>query len=287
MINRIKNNISVLKKYFIKYYAVIFSVLEVITFFMPFEDMGIINKKSKIIIFCISFGIAIVLSIISILLRRKKKLFGNINQGLTICYGDLMKTAFNKKKGKKKIIVIHVNRCFDLSCEDNLIRESSIHGQFIDKYIDNEIEKEKLHNYIESDLENRNIKFETLSRKDKKLGYLKRYPEGTVVEVKGDNDVTFYLLALSKLDDNLIANCTELEFYNSLSKLLVYYDSYGQGADLYCAVMGDKIVKPHRETKEIIDFMISVFKFNNNEIRGNINLVVYEGLKSTISILDY
>lgn len=97
----------------------------------------------------------------------------------------------------------------------------------------------------------------------------------------------FYLLALSKLDNNLIANCTELEFYNSLSKLLVYYDSYGQGADLYCAVMGDKIVKPHRETKETIDFMISVFKFNNNEIRGNINLVIYEGLKSTISILDY
>lgn len=287
MINCIKNNISVLLKYFVGYYATFFSVLEVITFFMPFEEMGIINKKSKIIIFCISLGIAVVLSIMSILLRRKKKLFGNINHGLTISYGDLMKIAFNKKKGQKKIVVIHVNRCFDLSCEDNLIRESSIHGQFIDKYINNEDEKEKLHNYIESDLKNRNIKFETLSRRDKKLGYLKRYPEGTVVEIKGENNVVFYLLALSKLDDNLIANCTELEFYNSLSKLLVYYDSYGQGADLYCAVMGDKIVKPHIETKEIIDFMISVFKFNNNAIRGNINLVVYEGLKSTISILDY
>ncbi|MCD7872505.1 MAG: DUF6430 domain-containing protein [Clostridiales bacterium] len=287
MINHIKNNISVLWKYFVGYYAALFSVLEIITFFMSFEDIGIVNKKSKITIFCISLGIAIFLSIMSIFLRRKKKLFGNMNQGLTIRYGDLMKTTFNNKKGKKKIIVIHVNRCFDLSCEGNLIRESSIHGQFIDKYIDNEDEKEKLHNYIESNLKNRNIEFETLSRKDKKLGYLKRYPEGTVVEVKGDNDVTFYLLALSKLDDNLIANCTELEFYNSLSKLLVYYDSYGQGADLYCAIMGDKIVKPHRETKEIIDFMISVFKFNNNAIRGNINLVVYGGLKSTISILDY
>lgn len=287
MINQIKNNVSVLKKYFIRYYAVIFSILEVIIFFMPFEDMGIIDKKSRIIMFCISLGIAVIVSIISILLRKKKKLFGNMNHGLTISYGDLMKVAFSKKKKQKKIVVIHVNRCFDLSCEDNLIRESSVHGQFIDKYINNEDEKEKLHNYIETNLKNRNIEFETLSRKDKKLGYLKRYPEGTVVEVKGDNNVVFYLLALSKLDDNLIANCTELEFYNSLSKLLVYYDSYGQGADLYCAVMGDKIVKPHRETKEIIDFMISVFKFNNNAIRGNINLVVYEGLKSTISILDY
>jgi hypothetical protein len=198
-----------------------------------------------------------------------------------------MEISFNKKKEQKKIVAIHVNRCFDLSCEDNLIRESSIHGQFIDKYINDEDEKEKLHNYIESNLKSRNIEFETLSRNDKKLGYLKRYPEGTVVEFKGENNVVFYLLALSKLDENLIANCTELEFYNSLSELLTYYDSYGQGADLYCAVMGDKIVKPHRETKEIIDFMISAFKFNKDKIRGNINLVVCEELKSTISILDY
>lgn len=287
MISRIKNNVSVLWKYFVGYYVAFFSVLEVIAFFISFEDIGIVNKKSKFAIFCISLGIDVVLSIMSVLLRRKKKLFGGINHGLVISYGDLMKIAFRKKKRQKKIVVIHVNRCFDLSCEDNLIRESSIHGQFIEKYIKNEDEKEKLHNYIEANLKNRNIEFETLSRKDKKLGYLKRYPEGTVVEVKGENNVVFYLLALSKLDDNLIANCTELEFYNSLSKLLIYYDSYGQGADLYCAVMGDKIVKPHRETKEIIDFMISVFKFNNNAIRGKINLVVYEGLKSIISILDY
>ncbi len=287
MINRIKNNVSVLKKYFIRYYAVIFSIFEVIIFFMPFEDIGIIDKKSRIIMFCISLGIAVVLSIISILLRRKKKLFGDMNQGLTISYGDLMKVAFNKRKEQKKIVVIHVNRCFDLSCENNLIRESSIHGQFINKYIHNESEKEKLHNYIESDLESRNIEFEKLSRDNKKSGYLKRYPEGTVVEFKGENDVVFYLLALSKLDNNLIANCTELEFYNSFSELLNYYDSNGQGADLYCAVMGDKIVKPHRETEEIIDFMISVFKFNKDKIRGNINLVVYEKLKSSISILNY
>lgn len=287
MINRIKSNISVFWKYFVGYYTTLFSLLEVVTFFISFEDMGIIKKKFKITVFCISLGFAVILSIISILLRRKKKLFGNMNQGLTISYGDLTKIAFSKKKDKKKIIVIHVNRCFDLSCENNLIRESSIHGQFIDKYINNENEKEKLHNYIESDLKKRNIKYETLSKNDKKLGYLKRYPEGTVVEIKGENNVVFYLLALSKLDNNLIANCTELEFYNSLSQLLAYYDSYGQGADLYCAVMGDKVVKPHRETKEIIDFMISVFKFNSNAIRGNINLVVYEELKSIISILDH
>ena len=95
------------------------------------------------------------------------------------------------------------------------------------------------------------------------------------------------MLALSTLDENLIANCTEFEFYNSIFKLLDYYDAHGQGADLYCSVMGDKIVKPHRGTENIIDFMISVFKFNKGKIRGNINLAVYKKLKSTISILKY
>lgn len=287
MINRIKNNFKILKKCFLGYCATIFPLLEVVTIFIPLEDFGINSRRAKILLFILLLCIGIAFSVISILLRRNKQVFGDTNNGCTICYGNLMKIAFDNKEKKEKIIVIHVNRCFDLSCENNLIRENSIHGQFLKKYIHDENERNELHNYIENDLTNRNIEFETLSKKDKKSGYLKRYPAGTVVEVKGENNVVFYLLALSKLDNNLIANCTELEFYNSLSKLLVYYDSYGQGADLYCAVMGDKIVKPHRETKETIDFMISVFKFNNNEIRGNINLVIYEGLKSTISILDY
>lgn len=285
MINRIKNNISVLRKYLVGYYAAIFSILEVITLFMSFEDMGITNKKSRFIVFCISLGMAIVLSFVSILLRRKKQLFGDVNRGLTIRYGNLMKIASSNRK--KKIIVIHVNRCFDLSCENNLIRVDSLHGQFINTYIHNEEEKEKLHNYIQSDLDNRKIPYKQLTRIDKKTGYLKRYPEGTVVEYKGENNVIFYFLALSKLDENLIANCSEFEFYNSILQLLSYYDSHGQGADLYCSVMGDKIVKPHRETAETIDFMISVFKFCQDKIRGNINLVVYENLKSTISILNY
>lgn len=287
MINRIKNNFKVLKKCFLGYCATIFPLLEVVTIFIPLEDFGINSRQSKILLFIVLLCIGIAFAVISILLRRKKQVFGDTSNGCTICYGDLMKIAFDNQEKKEKIIVIHVNRCFDLSCENNLIRENSIHGQFLQKYIHGENEREELHNYIENDLTNRNIEFETLSKNDKKSGYLKRYPSGTVVEVKGDNNVVFYLLALSKLDDNLIANCTELEFYNSLSDLLVYYDSYGNGADLYCSVMGDKIVKPHRETKDIIDFMISVFKFNKNAIRGNINLVVYEELKSIISILDY
>lgn len=285
--NYIKNNFKVLKNVFLKYCAVIFPLLEVITIFISLEDLGFKNKHTKILFFSIILIFGVIIAVICICLRKKKQIFGDTSNGCYISYGNIIESAFNNKNSKEKIIVIHVNRCFDLSCENNLIRKDSIHGQFLQKFIHNDEERNKLHNYIENDLKNRNIDFDTLKRHDKKHGYLKRYPAGTVVKVASENNVIFYLLALSQLDNNLKAKCTELEFYKALSELLNYYDSHGKGVDLYCSVMGDKIVSPHKKTKEIIDFMVSVFKFNKNTIRGNINLVVYEKLKSEISILDY
>ncbi len=156
MISRIKNNISVLRKYFLGYCAAVFPLLEIITIFISLEDFGIDSKKSKIMLFIILICVGTFTAVFSTLLQTKKQIFGDTSKGCSICYGDLMKIAFNNRKMKEKIIVIHVNRCFDLSCENNLIRENSIHGQFLKKYIHNEDEREKLHNYIESYLKNRN-----------------------------------------------------------------------------------------------------------------------------------
>lgn len=132
MINRIKNNFKVLKKCFLGYCATMFPLLEVVTIFIPLEDFGVNSRQSKILLLIVLLCIGIVFAVISIFLRRKKQVFGDTSKGCTICYGNLMKIAFDNREKKEKIIVIHVNRCFDLSCEDNLIRESSIHGQFPD-----------------------------------------------------------------------------------------------------------------------------------------------------------
>ena len=121
---------------------------------------------------------------------------------------------------------------------------------------------------------------------NKTIGNRVRYSPGTVVEIQGDNNVTFYLLAFSYLDEELKAQSSEIDFYNTLSGLIDYYNTHDNSKELFCPVMGDHIVNPVRDTESCLDFMISVFKFKKSCIRGKINIVVYNELKSKISILD-
>ena len=214
--------------------------------------------------------------------RNKKQIFGDINRGLILEYGDVIKLGFSKKSKEVKIIVIPVNRCFDLSCESNLINPTSIHGKWIKAYIQTEDERIALKHKIEIALKNVASQY----IQNKTIGNRVRYSPGTVVEIQGDNNVTFYLLAFSYLDEELKAQSSEIDFYNTLSGLIDYYNTHDNSKELFCPVMGDHIVNPVRDTESCLDFMISVFKFKKSCIRGKINIVVYNELKSKISILD-
>ncbi len=284
MVNWIRCNFSVLRKYFFVYCSAIFALLQTTLIFVSFEDFGIDTKPKKLMVLLVCVLISTIISITIVRYKNKKQIFGDINRGLTIRYDDIIKLAFDDTNLKEKIVVIPVNRCFDLSCDNNLINPISIHGQWINKYIISETQKNILFDEISNMLANN---YETLSIDEKRYGSLKRYPPGTIAEIKGENNTTFYLLALSSFDKNLKAQCSELEYYNTITGLIEYYDSHGNGKELFCPIMGDHIVNPFRNTESVIDFMISIFKFNRRKIRGKINLVVYNKIKSKISILNY
>ena len=278
----IKSNYSVLFKYFLAYCSAVFALLEIVCIFISLDDCGIDTRTKKVILLFICLVIAITLTTINVLARNKKQIFGDINRGLTLKYGDVINLGFPKKDKGERIIVIPVNRCFDLSCENNLINPTSIHGQWINKYITNEEERKRIKNRIDGTLQKCDSQIVT----EKTVGNNMRYSPGTVVELQGKNNVTFYLLAFSYLDHELKAQSSEIEFYNTLSGLIDYYNTHDYSKELFCPVMGDHIVNPHRDTESCLDFMISVFKFKKHCIRGKINIVVYNKLKSTISILD-
>lgn len=282
MLSWIRCNLPVLKKYFLASCSGIFALLEIVCIFISLDDCGINTKTKKAIVFGVCILVSIVFAIISVAVRNKKQLFGDINRGLSVQYGDVIKLGFPKKKTGGRIVVIPVNRCFDLSFENNLINPTSIHGQWINQYIPDNEERRKIKNKIDAILQNRNPEIVP----DKALGNKARYSPGTIVELQGENNVTFYLLAFSYLDSELKAQSSEIEFYYTLSELIDYYDSHDNSRELFCPIMGDHIVNPHRDTETCLDFMISVFKFKKSSIRGKINIVVYNKLKSTISILD-
>lgn len=279
----IECNFFVLKKYFLGSCSAIFALLQIALIFISFEDLGVDTRLKKLVMFLVCVIFSVVVSIGIVIYKKQKRVFGDINRGLTVEYGDIIKLAFYDVDLKEKIIVIPVNRCFDLSCENNLINPNSIHGKWIKEYIVTDSQRDTVSSEIFSMLKNN---YETLSKVDKSYGGLKRYPAGTIAEIKGKNNITFYLLALSSLDQNLKAQCSELEYYNAIMGLIEYYDTHGNGKELFCPVMGDHIVNPQRDTESVIEFMISIFKFNRRKIRGRINLIVYNKMKSEISILD-
>lgn len=287
MIKRLKTNFSVLIKYIVSYWSGLSALACVILTFISWEDIGISGSLNKILLLLGIVGLAIVFSIITIYARKEKRIFGDINKGVSLRYGDLMKFGFPKKSSTDRIVVIPVNRCFDLSCEENLIADNSIHGQWINKFINDQRNVEEIHNKICSTLNSLQADFINLAQNDKPLGYLDRYNPGTVVELKGDKNVTFYLWAVAELDEELKANCTEMDYYKAIQGLLNYYDSHGQGVEMYCPIAGDRFIRPIRETTDILHFLLSVLKFSKDKVHGQINIVVYKKMKSDISILEY
>jgi len=287
LLNRLKINTTVLFKYFVSIGGSLTAFATLILSFASWEDLGIKNFSCKLLILIGIGVVSFLIAAVAILARNKKTIFGEMDKGLLIQYGDVINLGFNNYGKSKKIIVIPVNRCFDLSCEDNLISEGSIHGQWLKNYITSESGREKLHQKIESDLAEQNANYTEVDKNEKKYGYLKRYAPGTIVELIETNGITFYLWGVSELDSNLKANSTEIDYFKALQSLVDYYDSYGQCVDLYCPVFGDHIIRPTRPTEDVLHFMISTFKINRLKIHGNIHIIVYNQKKADVPILKY
>ncbi len=287
LLNRLKINTTVLFKYFISIGGSLTAFATLILSFASWEDLGIKTVSCKLLILIGIGVVSFLIATVTILVRNKNTIFGEIDKGLSIQYGDVIDLGFNNHGKSKKIIVIPFNRCFDLSCENNLISEESIHGQWLDNYISSEKDRKELHQRIETYLAEQNANYTDVNKNDKKYGYLKRYAPGTIVELIETNGITFYLWGVSELDSNLKANSTEIDYFKALQNLVDYYDSHGQCVDLYCPVFGDHIIRPTRPTEDVLHFMISTFKINKLKIHGNIHIIVYDQKKADVPILKY
>ena len=205
MIDRIKANFISLVRYFFAIWSSLSALAGAWLTFVSWEDMGITSRFARILILLGIILIAMIFAAVIILCRNSKRIFGDINKGVELCYGDIIRIGFPKKE-QRRIVVIPVNRCFDLSCEGNLISRRSIHGQWIEKYIDNDDERVQLTNKIQQILADRGEQFDLLHTADKCDGNLKCYRPGTVVELARGKNVSFYLLALSEFDKDFRAH---------------------------------------------------------------------------------
>lgn len=287
MINRIKNNIKYIFTRFTLIVSVVFALISGVQMFIDWDNIGIDDAKNKL---AILLGVLMLCGIISIIwgifLANKITIYSKDDVEIEVMYGDLMKIAFPKKKKKNKIVVIAVNRCFDMVVSQDLIYEGSVHGQFLKRFVHDDSERTIFETAIKKSLADFDYEPVQLERSNKRYGNLDRYPMGSIARINGENGVTFFLLALTEFDKDCKAQCNKRQYVECLLKLFEYYDSHGQGMDLYLYPMGTGMARTGLSKKEALEAIVMLTKLSKEHLKSKTTIVVDKRCKNEISITD-
>lgn len=287
MFGRIKNNLKFIFNRFTLITSMVLGLISGVQMFIGWDSIGVNDTKCKIAILLIILAICGIVSLIwGLFLSNKKTIYSKDEVKIEVRYGDLMKIAFPKKKKDERIVVIAVNCCFDMIISQDLIREHSVHGQFLKRYVHNNAEQVALETAIKESLNEFDYEPVHLEQNDKRYGNLDRYPLGSIARVNGNNGVTFFFLALAEFDKDCKAHCNKHQYVESLLKLFEYYDSHGQGMDLYLYPMGTSMARTGLSKKEALEAITALTKISKEHLKAKTAIIVDKRCKNEISITD-
>lgn len=289
MLRRVKINLKYILSKLTIIATSVFSFLSIIQLFFDWHTLGIddCNINAKLIILTVSVLICIIIALVWGLISSKAlTILSKDNVKVIIKYGDLMKIAFPKKKQQERIVVIAVNCCYDTIVNDDIIHEGSVHGQFLNKYVDSDRKRHMLDAEIEKSLNSFGFDYKEISKTDKREGKRKRYPLGSVARIKGQNGVTFFLLALTQFDVNCNAHCDKHQYFDCMLKLFEYYDKHGQGKELYLYPMGTAMSRTGMTQEEALQSIVLLTKISKNYLKTKTTIVVDEKCKNELSITN-
>lgn len=282
MINRIKTNLNYIINSWIKCMSLVFSMIGAISIFIPINEYINGIKNAVIILLAIVF-FTFLSAVIAVFVKNKNDILCKNGKKVTVEFGDILS---EKYESNKKIIAISANRCFDTEVNNGLISSDKLHGKVIKKIEEKEnISQEALNKKIQKILDKQNLCFEQLNKEEKRLGNLKRYPVGTVVEYNLQ-ECNYYLLGLCKLDENLHEQYTEQDQISVIQKLIEHHNVYGNGKELILPIIGGGNTGPNKSEQTILELMVQLIKFNENFINSNIHIVVRKSAKNEINILE-
>ena len=288
-------NVKSIGKTALAFSSASFSVLSIILSFITWEEMGVENIFVKMLIFVLIIIMALIGSTLWISVFKRKRLLWTTGDGrVTVCYSDIMKLSFPKKKTVKKIVVIPVNTCFDTIVDENislydkpLVSPTTVHGLWIKNMVKHGFNINDIDIAIDKSISLGGINpVKELSRQEKKRGKLKCYENGTIAVVEGKNNVEFYLLALSEFDENNKAQSSKDEVIKSLRSLLEFYDVNGQGYQMYITLMGTGRSRAGLTHHDSLQTITSLFSLYSEKIHGDINIVIYKKDRDKVSIFD-
>lgn len=208
-------------------------------------------------------------------------------------YGNILSIGKRKSRfrrsAKNKLIVIPVNSHFDTIVEDSLVPNplvapKTIHGMWLKSY-----EKEKsmtpkqIQTVIFNFLDKKGIKAYV---EEREKGSNRKYPIGTCAIIEGINNVNYVLWAISDFNQTNVAHATKESLITSLVSLLDFINTQSQGDECYIPLVGTGQSRANLSHKESLHTILSTIDLYREKMVGVINIVIYNGDKSKVSIFD-
>ena len=291
---QVKINLLAIVKYSFVIMQFLFTVFSVFLLFVSWENLKISDVSIRIWILISIIVVSIICAFIYIMFIKKTKIvWKKGKKKATAIYGDLLKIGF-KNKGDIKIVVIPVNDTFETIVDEPsenitspLVSSNTIHGRWVKEFCKREgINKDELNERIQKSLKVHEEKpVRSYTKSEKPRGNKDSYKLGTVAIVNSKETKTIYfLLAISKFDENNNAHATKKEIRNSIDDLLEFYNNNGQNHPIFIPLVGTNMSRAGLKHDDSLRIIRSCVLAQGEDNVGDVNIVVYKGDKSEVTI---
>lgn len=274
-------------------WAILFGALSVFLTFISWDDIEVKDACVKIFMLLSFIVCVILLSIFMMFITQTETIWERGQAKLCVKYGDILsigkKRRFFRCSTRNKLIVIPVNSHFDTIVEDStvpnpLVSVKTIHGKWLKLYeAEKNMSPAEIQNAIYEFLDAKGIQFQTDSNK---RGSQRKYPTGTCAIMNGTNNVNYVLWALSDFNQVNVAHATKESVISSLVLLLDFVNTQSQGDECYIPLVGTGMSRTSLSHKESLHTILSTIDLYREKLVGIVNVVIYNGDKSKVSIFD-
>jgi len=222
-----------------------------------------------------------------VLFKRKRKLVdGRNGKGVYVLYGDLFDERIVPKSMKRRNVCFAVNRCFDTVVDDNLISSATLHGISLKRLYDAGIYTPKTLDDTIQLFISPAAGFEVLTPQQKPQGNLKRYEVGTAVDVPVSDKLHYFMVGVSAFNAELKAETSRSEYCLAIQRTIEFCDSHAQGYPVIMPIIGGFLSRTGQSEQDLLRYIIKCFELNRDHINQDIYIVIREGAKNAVSIVD-
>lgn len=183
-----------------------------------------------------------------------------------IHYGDIF--------AEPGIRVIPCDCHYSLKIDDITINKRSLHGQLVEKHADNS----ELSREIKSEARNRNIQYRINEIND-------AFPSGSIVAYTNTTEKqTYFLLAVTKLDNDQRVYTDTAQFAKMLLKMWDEIDKQYAGYDIVLPIIGSGTLRfpegERKDAQQLVKCMLCTLERSGVDIKSMVRIVVFDGGKT-------